>query len=98
MHLFQPTRKAAEEGGHPSVDRRSAILPPGAPEDIERISPAEASWRYLEPLIEAWDHVIAKGDPHLALPKQSVVLTVPASFDASARELTTEAAYAAGLE
>jgi len=83
---------------HPSVDRRSAILPPGAPEDVERISPVEASWRYLEHLVEAWDHVVAKGDPELALTKQSVVLTVPASFDASARELTTEAAYAAGLQ
>ncbi|MBX3226021.1 MAG: Hsp70 family protein [Labilithrix sp.] len=83
---------------HPSVDRRSAILPPGAPEDVERISPVEASWRYLEHLVEAWDHVVAKGDPDLALTKQSVVLTVPASFDAAARELTTEAAYAAGLE
>jgi hypothetical protein len=83
---------------HPSIDRRSPILPPGAPEDVERISPVEASWRYLEHLIEAWDHVVAKGDPSLGLAKQSVVLTVPASFDASARELTTEAAYAAGLE
>lgn len=83
---------------HPTVDRRSAILPAGAPSDVERISPVEASWRYLEHLIEAWDHVVAKGDPELSLVKQSVVLTVPASFDASARELTTEAAYAAGLE
>ena len=84
--------------GHPTVDRRGAILPAGAPEDVERISPVEASWRYLEHLIEAWEHAIAKGDPELALAKQSVVLTVPASFDAAARELTTEAAYAAGLE
>ncbi len=83
---------------HPSVDRRGAILPPGAPEDVERISPVEASWRYLEHLVEAWDHVVAKGDPELALGKQNVVLTVPASFDAAARELTTEAAFAAGLE
>jgi hypothetical protein len=83
---------------HPTVDRRGAILPPGAPEDVERISPVEASWRYLEHLVEAWDHVVAKGDPELALAKQSVVLTVPASFDAAARELTTEAAFAAGLE
>lgn len=83
---------------HPSVDRRGSILPPGAPEDVERISPVEASWRYLEHLVEAWDHVVAKGDEDLALSKQSVVLTVPASFDAAARELTTEAAYAAGLE
>ena len=84
--------------GHPTVDRRSAILPPGAPEDVARISPVEASRRYLEHLIEAWNQVVAKGDPELALAKQSVVLTVPASFDAAARELTTEAAYAAGLE
>ena len=83
---------------HPSVDRRSAILPPGAPADVERISPVEASWRYLEHLAEAWDYIVAKGDPELSLTKQSVVLTVPASFDASARELTTEAAFAAGLE
>jgi molecular chaperone DnaK (HSP70) len=83
---------------HPSVDRRGSILPAGAPEDVERISPVEASWRYLEHLAEAWDHVVAKGDEDLALGKQSIVLTVPASFDASARELTTEAAFAAGLE
>ena len=84
--------------GHPTVDRRGPILPPGAPEDVEKISPVEASWRYLEHLVEAWDLVVAKGDPELALAKQSVVLTVPASFDAAARELTTEAAFAAGLE
>ena len=79
---------------HPSVDRRAGILPAGAPEDIEKISPVEASWRYLEHLVEAWDNA-ALGEP---LTKQSVVLTVPASFDAAARELTTEAAYAAGFE
>jgi molecular chaperone DnaK (HSP70) len=84
--------------GHPSVDRRAAILPASAPPDVERISPVEASWRYLEHVVEAWDAVVAKGDPELALCKQHVVLTVPASFDASARELTTEAAFAAGLE
>lgn len=83
---------------HPSVDRRGPILPAAAAEDVEKISPVEASWRYLEHLVEAWDHVVAKGDPELALGKQDVVLTVPASFDASARELTTEAAFAAGLE
>lgn len=83
---------------HPGVDRRAGILPQGAPDDVEKISPVEASWRVLEHLVEAWDHVVAQGDESLALGKQSVVLTVPASFDAAARELTTEAAYAAGLE
>jgi molecular chaperone DnaK (HSP70) len=83
---------------HPTVDRRGGILPLGAPEDVEKISPVETSWRYLEHLSEAWDAAIAKGDASLALAKQEVVLTVPASFDASARELTVEAANAAGFE
>lgn len=83
---------------HSGVDRRGPTLPLGAPEDVEKISPVEASWRYLEHLGEAWDHTIAKGDPDLAFAKQEVVLTVPASFDASARDLTVEAAVAAGIE
>jgi molecular chaperone DnaK (HSP70) len=83
---------------HPQVDRRANILPAGAPEDVEKVSPVEASFRLLEHLAEAWNHAIAKGDEDLALAKQSIVLTVPASFDAAARELTTEAAFAAGFE
>src|SRR4029077_5175030 len=83
---------------HPSVDRRGAILPPGAPEDVEKISPVEASWRYLEHLGEAWDDRFAKDDPELAFAKQEIVLTVPASFDAAARDLTGGAAVAAGVE
>jgi len=83
---------------HTGVDRRGQILPVGAPEDIEKLSPVEASWRYLEHLTEAWDHQFAKDDPELALVKQEVVLTVPASFDAAARDLTVEAASAAGFE
>ncbi|HRG99147.1 MAG TPA: Hsp70 family protein [Polyangiaceae bacterium] len=83
---------------HAGVDRRAAILPHGAPDDVEKVSPVEASFRILEHLSDAWNHAIAKGDPALALGAQDVVLTVPASFDAAARELTVEAAYAAGLE
>ncbi|MCS6900468.1 MAG: Hsp70 family protein [Myxococcales bacterium] len=82
---------------HPSIDRRSAVLPAGSME-VERVSPVEASFRYLEHLAEAWDHTFARGDQALALRHQEIVLTVPASFDAVARELTVEAAYAAGLE
>ncbi len=81
---------------HPSVDRRSGILPLQAPEDIEKISPVEASWRYLEHLQEAFDARFGGGESALA--SQDVVITVPASFDASARELTVEAAIAAGIE
>ncbi len=83
---------------HAGVDRRGPSLPAGAPEDVEKISPVEASWRYLEHLSEAWDARFAAQDPELAFAKQEVVLTVPASFDASARELTVEAAVAAGIE
>ncbi|APR83151.1 DnaK-related protein [Minicystis rosea] len=83
---------------HSGVDRRGPTLPVGAPEDVEKISPVEASWRYLEHLGEAWDHRVAQGDPELAFAKQEIVLTVPASFDASARDLTVEAAVAAGIE
>jgi hypothetical protein len=83
---------------NPGVDRRGPVLPVGAPEDLEKISPVEASWRYLEHLGEAWDHGVAGGDPELAFARQEIVLTVPASFDASARDLTVEAAVAAGIE
>jgi hypothetical protein len=81
---------------HPTVDRRAGILPPGAPDDVEKISPVEASWRYLEHLSEAFD--ARHGGGEAALARQDVVITVPASFDASARELTVEAALAAGIE
>jgi hypothetical protein len=82
---------------HAGVDRRAGILPMGAPEDVEKISPVEASWRYLEHIADAWEARIAKGDPGAKLDAQEIVLTVPASFDAAARELTVEAAIAAGL-
>ncbi len=80
---------------HTGIDRRAPALPPGAPEDVERISPVEASWRYLDHLAEAWQS--ARHDA-ATLGAQEVVLAVPASFDAAARDLTVEAAYAAGLE
>ena len=78
---------------HPGVDRRAAILPVEAPEEVQRVSPLQASMRYLEHLRAAWDH----RHPDAPLPEQDVVLTVPASFDPAARELTAEAAAAVGL-
>ena len=82
---------------HPRVDRRANILPHGAPDDVAKVSPVEASVRYLKHLAEAWENQVQNGDPALSLRHQSIVLTVPASFDAAARELTTEAAFAAGF-
>ncbi len=78
---------------HEGVDWRGPILPQGAPDDIEKISPVEASWRILDHLSEAFRAKYA-----VELGEQEVFLTVPASFDAAARDLTVEAAYAAGLE
>ena len=82
---------------HPTLDRRAASLPAGSPDEVPKISPLDASARYLAHLRAAWDHAVAKGDPGLALAAQAITLTVPASFDAVARELTVEAARAAGL-
>jgi molecular chaperone DnaK (HSP70) len=78
---------------HAGVNRLDPILPWQAPADVPRISPLDASARYLGHIREAWDHRF----PDAALAGQDVVLTVPASFDAAARELTLKAAQQAGL-
>jgi hypothetical protein len=78
---------------HPGVDRRAAILPIEAPEDLARISPLEATTRYLKHLRDAWDYRY----PEAVLAVQDVIVTVPASFDPAARELTAEAAKVVGL-
>jgi hypothetical protein len=80
---------------HPTIDRRGPILPVSAPPGVEKISPVEASFRYLDHLAEAFQSTLGEG---ASLSAQAVVLAVPASFDAAARDLTVEAAYAAGLE
>ncbi|WP_028216614.1 Hsp70 family protein [Paraburkholderia oxyphila] len=77
---------------HPGVDRRAAILPNDAPPEVARVSPLESSIRYLTHLREAWDHT----HPDAPFADQDVTVTIPASFDPAARELTAEAAQAAG--
>jgi len=79
---------------HPGVDRRAAILPHDAPEEVSRVSPLEASTRYLTHLRAAWDNA----HPDAPFTQQAVTVTIPASFDPAARELTAEAARAAGYE
>jgi hypothetical protein len=78
---------------HGGVDRRAAILPAEATEDVERISPFTASIRYLEHLRQAWNHL----HPQAPLAQQLLTITIPASFDPAARELTAEAADNAGF-
>jgi hypothetical protein len=79
------------------ANRTSAILPWGAPDEIAKVSPVKASSSYLQHLRRDWDARVAAGDPGLALEHQDVFLTVPASFDEAARELTLRAAEDAGL-
>jgi len=78
---------------HAGVDRTEAILPIAAPEGVERISPVAASAEYLRHLRTAWD----QAHPEAPLASQEVIVTVPASFDEVARELTLRAAAEAGL-
>ncbi len=80
------------------VDRTSPILPWDSPEDAERVSPVEASARFIEHLRDAWNNEMAEDDPEARFDLQDIYLTVPASFDAVARELTVKAAYSAGLD
>jgi len=79
-----------------AVDRTAAILPWGAEEGARRVSPVAATAAYLTHLREAWNAAHA-GEKGARLEAQDVYLTVPASFDAAARELTVRAASEAGL-
>jgi hypothetical protein len=84
------------------VDRRAKILPaqaepPQALISQPKISPVEASARYLMHLRDAWNAAIGT-DAETRFEHQEIVLTVPASFDEEARELTVEAARRAGLD
>ena len=78
---------------HTGVDRTAALLPWQATPDCPKISPIEASARYLQHIRQAWDHRF----PDYPLAQQDIVLTLPASFDEVARQLTVRAATAAGL-
>src|SRR5215470_7050169 len=79
---------------HSGVDRTAAILPWHGTSDVERLSPVVVSSRYLAHIAAAWNTRF----PEHPLQRQEVTLTVPASFDAVARELTVAAAQQAGLQ
>jgi hypothetical protein len=80
------------------ANRTAPILPWGAPDEVTHLSPVDASAAFLRHLASAFDHEVARGAPEWQLARQDVLLTVPASFDEAARELTLRAAQAAGLE
>ena len=81
---------------NPHVDRTAPLLPWGS-DSARRLSPVEASALVLGHLRDAWNHDQARAGESLRLERQSIVLTVPASFDEEARELTAQAAATAGL-
>ncbi len=78
---------------HADVDCKAAILPADAPDEVERVSPFQAIAAYLQHMRDAWRHL----HPNAPLSEQDLVITVPASFDPAARELTVEAARSLGL-
>ncbi len=88
---------------HNRVDRTAPILPWGAGDTVDKVSPVEAASRYLQHIREAWDYRMVPADAaddkaeRLRFDQQQIVLTVPASFDEVARELTLQAASDAGL-
>ena len=100
MGALVPSRQVSSAKSwlsYPGVNRRANILPAQAEPPQPMISPVEASGRYLMHLRDAWNG--AKGtDAETRFEHQEIVLTVPASFDEDARELTVEAARRAGLD
>ncbi|KJR39999.1 molecular chaperone protein HspA/DnaK [Candidatus Magnetoovum chiemensis] len=83
---------------HNRVDRKAPILPWGKEETKGKMSPVEALSLYLQHLKNAWNHLMSLGLEENRLENQQIVLTIPSSFDESARELTKEAAKQAGFK
>ena len=81
-----------------AVNRTEPILPWQAPEEVPKLSPVEASSQFLQYLRAVWDSRRQGSNGQLALAEQDVLLTVPASFDEEARELTRRAAEQAGYQ
>jgi len=79
---------------HGGIDRHEAFLPMGSPAEVAKISPLNATVEYLSHLRQAWDHKF----PDNLLSEQDVTITIPASFDPAARELTAEAASQLNLK
>ena len=78
---------------HAGVDCKSPILPADAPDEVARVSPFQTTTAYLQHMRDAWNNQ----HPDAKLEDQDVTITVPASFDPAARELTVDAAKSVGL-
>jgi hypothetical protein len=94
-----PTRLVASAKSwlsYAAVNRTAPILPWQAPEEVPKLSPVEVSSQFLRYLRTVWDSREAGEQQGFTLAEQDVLLTVPASFDEEARELTRRAAEQAG--
>ncbi len=83
---------------HPRIDRKEAILPWQSEAVEAKISPVEAASEYLLYLIRLWNSVMLPKDETFEFHRQKVIVTVPASFDPAARNLTLEAIEKAGIK
>ncbi len=83
---------------HNRVDREGPILPWGKDAAAKKVSPVEASAHYLRHMKNAWNFAMTGDDKNSRFENQQIIITIPASFDESARELTVEAAQRAGIE
>jgi molecular chaperone DnaK (HSP70) len=77
---------------HTGIDRREKNLPFESEEVTNKMSPLEACAEFLRHLKESWD----QNKPATPFAQQQILITVPASFDPSARQLVQEAAQKAG--
>jgi hypothetical protein len=82
---------------HSRVNRTQPILPWQSPDEVPKVSPLQASTIYLEYLKQTWDYQQSQKGGAERLSDQEILLTVPASFDEAARDLTMRAAEMAGL-
>jgi molecular chaperone DnaK (HSP70) len=100
---YQPQRvvvSAKSWLSHSAVNREAAILPWGSTEvPVEdHVSPVRASALVLSAIRDAWNRAMSSGSADYCLEEQEVVITVPASFDEVAQELTVRAAHEIGLK
>jgi len=81
---------------HDKTDRNAKLLPWGAKTGVKKLSPVEATAEYLLHIRKTWN-LDKKQDDNLYLENQFLTITIPASFDEVARELTLKACEMAGL-
>jgi molecular chaperone DnaK (HSP70) len=82
---------------YPNIDKTSPVLPWNAQEEVSKMSPLDVAGNYLKHVRMAWNHTMTSGNAEHNLENQDVYVTVPASFDAVARDLTVRAAENSGL-